>query len=714
MKLETPLALSTLLIFIIGVMLFKDQIMTHYPSIKNEPPLALKKEYVHENFGEKRIDYYHWLKDTKLDANKPSIIIDHLKTENEYADKHLYIQKDLETKIFDELKGRVKLADKTVPVKHDNYLYYSRIEDDQNYYIHARTKTYSPDLEEIILDENEIATEDFFSLGTFAVSHDHKLLAYSTDNVGNERYTLFIKNLDSHNLLEDKIENVVGDVIWLKDNSGFLYLTVDETWRPYKVFYHQIGNPDDKLIYHEQDEKFRVSIREASNNEYLFVSSESSAITESYIMKSNRAFEFSKFIGREEGLLYSLDAGIGWFYALINDKGKNFRLIKFSSADAKKDQYIEVVPHNKDIYLRNLAVYEKNLVLETVVNGLTFIEVQDMFTEEWKTIPLKQDSYAANIDYTTIDDVGVRFNYSSLNTPNSVMLYKFETEEIQTLKTQEIPSGHVPDDYVVERHFAESTGGVKVPISLVYKKSLFKRDGSNPLYLYAYGSYGYGIEPAFNRNALSLVDRGFVYAIAHIRGGDDLGFEWYEQAKFLNKHLTFDDFINSALYLIKFKYAKEQNIVAMGGSAGGMLMGVVINRRPDLFKTVVAHVPFVDVLNTMLDDTLPLTTNEYLEWGNPNEKPFYDYLKSYSPYENVKKQDYPNLYVTTSLGDTRVAYWEPAKWVAKLREYNNSNNLILFETNLHAGHGGASGRFGYLKDKAREYTFILTTLKINN
>ncbi|AZL16261.1 S9 family peptidase [Rickettsiales endosymbiont of Stachyamoeba lipophora] len=681
------------------------------------PPKAAKIEFIHQHHNDKRVDYYNWLKDPNILSSKNQKIMEHLNKEKNYAQNFFDQDKNLQEALFNELKGRIKLEDHTVPIQYDNYCYYAKIEANQNYYAHFRYHQNNPSQHKLLLDENELAAgKEFFSLGELSISHDHELMAYTTDVCGNERYSLSIKNLEDNKLLDDSIDNTIGSVVWSNDNQGFFYIILDQAWRPYQVKYHLLGskNSQDKIIFTENDEKFFVNIDQSSDKKYLVIYSESKTASEIYFLSLDR-YDNSlvKFYDRKCNHLIHLDHGNNEFYALINDTGRNFRLIRTQNHLIDQKDWVEIIPATNETYLNTFMLYHGFIAVQAKINGINHLKYSQYNDFNWLEIKLNQAVYSAKLSQTSYHIAKIRFNYSALNTPLLVMEFDLHTHKLDTLKQVEIPSGFNSELYRVERIFAPSSDGVMVPISLLYKKELFKKDGSNPLYLYGYGSYGIGIDPGFNTNIISLVDRGFVYAIAHIRGGDDLGFEWYEQAKFLTKKRTFEDFIAAAQYLVNQNYTKAGNIAIMGGSAGGMLVGACLNMHPQLFKAVIAHVPFVDVLNTMLDDTLPLTTAEYLEWGNPTNQEFYDYIKSYSPYDNLKSGIFPNLYATTSLGDTRVAYWEPAKWIAQIREINQGNSIILFDINLNAGHGGASGRFETLKEKAKEYSFILKTFNLN-
>jgi oligopeptidase B len=660
---------------------------------------------------DKRIDEYDWLRSRTWPDVKESDILNYLKLENAYAEAFFKPLEETKENLFKEFVGRIKLADSSVPVKEDDYYYSSYTTETSEYPIHIRKKDSLDNPEEVIFDENkESAGHKFFKLEDLGVSPDHKLIAYSVDTNGSERYTIKIRNLENKTEYAEKIYNTIGGVVWHENGSGFFYTPVDENWRCTKVLFHKLGTDpkDDVLIYEEKDITFRVDVSKSASKQYVFVDAASSTSNEYwYIDLNDPRMELKIITARKDDHLYFPSHHGKHFYIQTNDKGKNFRLVKAITSDPKYENWQEVIPHNPKIYLNYFNLFENHLVVGTKEEGLPKIKIINLNDNSEKLIEFTEAAYNASVDYTTFDAEALRYDYSSLNTPSSVLEYNFETYETKVLKVKEIPSGFDKELYQVERLWAETRDGVKVPISLIYKKDLKSSDGNNPLYLYGYGSYGLSVLPYFRSTIFSLVDRGFIYAIAHIRGGDDLGYEWYEDAKFLNKKRTFNDFIDVAEHLIKERYTIKGNIVTSGGSAGGMLVGVAVNERPELFKAVIADVPFVDVLNTMLDETLPLTPGEFKEWGNPKDKEYYDYIKSYSPYDNVKTQNYPHMFVTAGLNDPRVTYWEPAKWVAKLRDLKTDSNILLFDTNMDQGHGGASGRFDYLKEITKEYAFIL-------
>lgn len=676
-----------------------------------KPPKAEQIPFVVNVKGKETQDNYHWLRDTHWPKVEDPKILEFLKAENSYADAFIKDQQPQYDKLYKELTARIKLEDSSVPLKRDDYYYYHSTEKDSNYPIFARKYKSLTHAEEIILDVNQLAqASPYFSLGTLHISNDHRKLLYSVDTNGSDRYTVSVKDLSTGKTLSDRIENTLGPVYWNNEGTGFFYAKLSDSWRTEEVYFHQLGDPQskDKLLYKEQDPLYMVHLDRSSNKRFLFIVAQSKDSSEVRFLDLNKGkLEPQLIEPRKNEHLYSVDQHGDLFYILTNDKGKNFRLVTTPISKPNQSHWQEWIAHKADVYLGNIALYEKYLVLSTREQGLSQIKIFNLKTKAEESIQFPDPTYDASHSFTGYEATGPRIIYSSLVTPESTLEYDFATKTLTTLKTAEIPSGYDKSLYHTERLFATSKDGSKIPISLVYKKSLFKKDGKNPLSLYGYGSYGSAVDPVFKHHLLSLIDRGFVYAIAHVRGGDEMGYEWYESAKFLNKKNTFNDFISVADYLIHEKYTSSGNLSITGRSAGGLLVGVSVNERPELFKTVIADVPFVDVLNTMLDETLPLTPGEFKEWGNPKDPQYYDYIKSYSPYDNVKAQAYPAMFVSAGINDPRVTYWEPAKWVAKLREMKTDDNLILLQTNMDAGHAGASGRFGVMKDVAKEYLFIL-------
>jgi oligopeptidase B len=672
-------------------------------------PQAKKNPHTTEMFGEKLVDNYHWLRDDKWPNVADKDVLDYLNQENAY---HKHIMSDYEQihdQLFEEMKARVREDDESVPIKRDDYYYYSFIKKGMDYWVHVRKKGNLAAPEELLVDENELAKgKEYMRLGTVAISPNHNLMAYSFDDSGDERYDIHIKDMTTGKHLKDVVSNTFGNVVWHENGEGFFYTPASKNWRAEQIKYHHLGdNPaNDKIIYQEDDNTFRARISKSRDKKFLFVESRSSTSNEYfYVEMSDPDMSLHLIQSRREEHLFDVEHHDGHFYISTNDRGRNFRLIKIAVGEQDFDQGEEIEACDEQVYLTDFDVYKNHLVVEKKVDGLPQISFTNFTSGEKKLIEFPSFSFAAQVSYTTYEDTALRFVFSSPKTPTTTREIDFVTGEDRILKEDVIPSGYNHDLYETLRTHAISRDGTKIPLTILYRRDLRTED--NPVYLYGYGSYGIAAPVSFRKSIFSLVDRGFIYAVAHIRGGDDLGFKWYEDAKFLNKRRTFEDFIACAEHLIEEKYTSKGNIVIAGGSAGGMLVGATMNMATDLYKAVVAHVPFVDVLNTMLDENLPLTPGEFKEWGNPKYEEFFRYILSYSPYDNVEAKPYPHIFVTAGLTDPRVTYWEPAKWVAKLRELKTNDNLLLFKTNMDAGHGGASGRFDYLKEVADEYAFIM-------
>ncbi len=653
---------------------------------------------------------YSWLRDPNWPTSIDPKIMDYLNGENAKCKEFFDPLQEQVDAMFAELKGRIKEDDFTVPVKKDGYHYYSYIQKGQDYWVHARKLGNMDAAEEILLDENkEAAGKEFFQTGVVDASHNHKLLAYSVDLNGSEKYQVFIKDLESNRIIDQSVSDVFGDVTWHKNCKGFFYVPTGLEWRADKVYYHELGKSqsDDVLIYEEIDKTFWVNPHLSSSERYLFITAKSGDSSEVRYIDLEDADLMPKLVmPRKAGHLYHMTHHGEDFYIITNDMGKNFRLVKASIANPSEN-WEEIIAHDPEVYLVDATAYKECLVVDMRVLGLNKIKIMNFSNGGVYEIAFKDEVYDAQHTFTTFESPAIRYQYSSLIQPRSIIECDFASHEYAVLKVQEIPSGYDADKYETKRVWADSKDGVKIPISLLYRKDLLKEVGGNPLYLYGYGSYGISIPATFRTTALSLVDRGFVFAIAHIRGGDDLGYDWYESAKFLTKKRTFEDFIDSANALIKLGYTCKGSIAICGGSAGGMLVGYCINNAPELYKAAVLHVPFVDVLSTMLDDSLPLTPNEYKEWGDPKDPAYYEYIKSYSPVDNIKPQNYPNIFITSGLNDPRVTYWEPAKFALKLKSNKTDDNLLLLKTNMEGGHKGKSGRYDALKEIAEEYVFIL-------
>lgn len=672
------------------------------------PPKAKKVARQFNVHNKVYTDNYFWLREKENEE-----VITYLNEENEYTDKMTEHLKPLQKELYEEMIGRINEDDSSVPVKDGDYYYYSRNEKGKNYGIHCRKKGNLDAKEEILLDENVLAEgKEYCNIGEFEISPNQQLLAYAADFDGSEKYDIYIKNLETGELLQDKIEQTAGSIVWANNNTTFYYTTLDETHRPSKLFRHDLGKSDNKLVFEEPDAAYFLYPFKGKNSKFIYVYLGSKITTEMHFMSAdNPTDEFQLIQPRQQGVEYSLANHGDDFYILTNENALNFKLMKTSVNKPSKENWQEVLAHDENVLLGGVETFKNHLVLYGRKNGFKNIQVTDLRTNQSHEVTFPEPVYTywqtENPDFNTDT---IRFMYSSMITPRTVFDYNLNDKTLDNKKVYEVKGGYDKSDYEMERVWATATDGTKIPISVAYKKGT-KLDGSNLCYLYAYGSYGSSMDPYFSTIRVSLLDRGFVFAIAHIRGGSEMGRKWYEDGKFLNKKNTFTDFINCAEHLITDKYTNSDKLAIAGGSAGGLLMGAVMNLRPDLFNTVVAHVPFVDVINTMLDETIPLTVIEYEEWGNPNDKTYFDYMLSYSPYDNVNAKNYPNLLITAGLNDPRVQYWEPAKWTAKLREMKTDDNTLLLKTNMGAGHGGASGRYEALKEYAFEYAFVLDMLK---
>ena len=679
-----------------------------------QPPVAKIIPKTLEKFGDIRIDNYFWLND-----RENSEVIDYLNKENVYYQKMTAHTKAFQKELFEEMKSRIKEDDESVPYLYNGYYYITRFETGKNYPIYSRKKESLSAKEEILFDCNALANgKSYFQLGNLSISPDNKLAVFSTDTIGRRIYNIQVKDLETGKILADKIEKVSGNAVWANDNKTIFYSSQDAiTLRSDKIFKHKLGTKqaDDVLVYFEKDETYNVEIAKSKSKKYLAIESGSTLTTEYQILEAdNPDGKFRVFQKRIRGLEYSINHYGDSFYILTNaDKATNFKLMKTTETATSKENWTEVIPHRKDVLLEDIEIFKDFLVVEERFNGLNKIKIMPWSGEGEYYLPFESETYTAytgtNVDFDT--DI-LRYSYQSMKTPSSVIDFNMKTKTKEIKKEQQVLGGKFDkNNYTEERIWATAKDGTKVPISMVYRKGLNK-DGKNPLLLYAYGSYGHSMDATFSSTRLTLLDRGFIFAIAHIRGGEDLGRQWYEDGKLLKKKNTFTDFIDCSKFVIEQKYTSPEHLYAEGGSAGGLLMGAIVNLAPELYHGIIAQVPFVDVITTMLDESIPLTTGEYDEWGNPNIKKYYQYMASYSPYDNVKKQKYPNMYVSTGLHDSQVQYWEPAKWVAKLRSLKTGNSLLFLDTNMDAGHGGASGRFEAIKELAKEYSFLLDLEKI--
>ena len=681
--------------------------------MNNSPlaPRAKKSPTILTYHNQEFIDDYYWLRNKDSEA-----VLEYLNAENEFTKSSMANSKALQETFFQEIKGRMKEDDQSVPVFEDGYWYYSRTETGEQYRIHCRKLQSLYSEEEILLNENLLAEgKDFFSLGEFAVSPNNNLLAYSVDFSGNESYELFIFDLTTKKLLNHTVRNTYYGLEWSNDSEHVFYTKIDDTHRPHQVWLHNITQDSqlDQLKFHEPDESFFLDISKTKDDKYILLNIGSQVTSEvHYLSADTPDKEFTLFAKREHGVEYQVGHLNNKFHILTNAFGAvNFQWMKTDPTSTQKQYWREVIPYNESHYLLELELFDEFFVLEERVDGLTQLRVFSSNLENQHHIVFDEPTYSVSIgDNPEVKSGMLRIHYRSLVTPNTTYDYDLRKKKLITLKVQDIPSGYDKSLYTSERLVITASDGAKIPVSLVYKEELRNSEKPNPMYLYAYGSYGVNVDPYFSISQLSLLDRGFVFAIAHIRGGSDKGRQWYEDGKFLNKKNTFSDFVTVAKYFIDHGYTSSTQLIANGGSAGGLLMGAILNMAPELFQTVIADVPFVDVINTMMDETIPLTVIEYDEWGNPNESAFFEYMRSYSPYDNVQQKDYPHILVTAGLNDPRVQYWEPAKWVAKLRAHKTDDNLLLLKTNMDAGHAGKSGRFERLKETAFEYAFIMKTL----
>ncbi len=674
-------------------------------------PVAKKIEKVFEEHDHKRVDNYYW-----LNQRENPEVIEYLKAENAYTEEMLKDTKALQEKIYKEIVSRIKQSDISVPYKLNGYEYYTRYEEGKEYPVYCRKKLVENAVEEVMLDGNKMAEGyPYFHIGSWEVSPDNEMLVYSIDTVSRRKYTLHFKNLKTGKVLEENIPNTSGNVTWANDNKTVFFAIKDETLRPYKILRHKLGTDvkKDNVVYHETDPTYNTFVYKTKSEKYLVIGSESTLTTEYRILDATQPEgSFSVFQKRTPGVEYDISHQGGRWLVRTNYKAKNFRLMETPENKTTIENWTEMIPDRDDVLLEYVIVFQDFYVAAERKNGLIRFRVFNIKENNEHYIEFDEDDYFAytsnNPDYYSQK---LRYRYTSLKTPETIYDYDMVSHEQVLLKRQEVVGGYDPSEYVTERHYATARDGVKIPVSIVYKKD-FKKDGTQPLLITGYGSYGYSIDSYFSPARLSLLDRGFAYAIAHVRGGEELGRQWYEDGKLLKKKNTFFDFIDCADYLIKNKYTSSDKLFAYGGSAGGLLIGAVINYEPQLFKGVIAAVPFVDVVTTMLDESIPLTTGEYDEWGDPNEKEYYEYMLSYSPYDNVEAKAYPHMLVTTGLHDSQVQYWEPAKWVAKLRDMKTDDNLLLLKTNMDYGHGGASGRFETYKETALEYAFMLYLLGV--
>tara|TARA_R110000850_G_scaffold80862_1_gene173581 strand:- start:130317 stop:132452 length:2136 start_codon:yes stop_codon:yes gene_type:complete len=691
---------------------------TDSPQAMNEitPPTVEKKEKVLEIHDDIRIDNYYWLNDRE----NPEVI-DYLERENDYYDKVTAHSKDFQSSLFEEMKARIKEDDESVPYLYNGYYYVTRYETGKEYPIYTRKKGSLDAEEEILFDVNQMAEgHPYYHLSGINVSPDNSMVAFGIDTVSRRNYTIQIKDLESGEIHPTKIELTTGGSTWANDNKTLFYTRKDpQTLRSDKIYRHALGSEpnQDVMVFNEEDDTFRTFVYKTKSDKYLVIGSGSTMTSEYRILDANTPEkEFKVFSPRQRGVEYGIAHFQDHFYILTNKDGAtNFKLMKTPETKTPSENWEDVIGHRQNVLIEDFEIFKEYLVVGERDNGLNKIHIQRWDGTDAYYLPFDNETYTAYMTQNLEFDTHIlRYGYNSLANPASVIDFNMKTKEQTIMKEQEVLGGKFDkNNYASERIWATAEDGTKIPVSMVYRKGM-KKDGSNPLLQYGYGSYGSTIDPYFSTVRLSLLDRGFIFAIAHVRGGEYLGREWYENGKLLKKKNTFTDFIDVSRHLIAEGYTSNDHLYASGGSAGGLLMGAVVNMAPELYNGVIASVPFVDVVTTMLDDTIPLTTGEYDEWGNPNEKEYYMYMKSYSPYDNVTAKAYPNLLVTTGLHDSQVQYWEPAKWVAKLRELKTDDNILLLKTNMDTGHSGSSKRFESLKEVAVDYAFLFGLEGIND
>lgn len=689
----------------------KEQSMPKAPVAKKIPTELVEH-------GNKRVDNYFWMRlsDEQKEAKTPDAqtqdVLDYLNAENAYREELMADVKGFQDSLYEEIVGRIQQTDMSVPTKINGFWYYTRYEEGKEYPFYCRKEGTQEAPEQVMLNGPEMAEgHAYFAIGGYAVSEDNSMLAYGVDTVSRRVYTVYIKNLASGEIMEDRIEGSTGGATWANDNKTLFYTKKDPvTLRSYQVWKHKLGTPqsEDVMVYQEDDDTFSTFVYKTKSKQYLVIGSTQTISSEYRVLDASQPDgEFRIVQPRERGLEYGMDHYGDDFYIVTNMEAKNFRLMKTPVNQTTKENWKEVLPHRDDVLLEGIEIFKDFLVVDERKDGLSHIRVMRWDGKEDYYLEFQDPAYVAYPSSNPEFDTSVlRYSYTSLTTPNSAYDYDMTTRERKLLKQQEVVGDFSVDNYVSERLYATARDGARIPLSVVYRKGMNK-DGKNPLLLYGYGSYGATMDPYFSSTRLSLLDRGFVYVIAHIRGGQEMGRSWYDDGKLLNKKNTFTDFIDCADFLVAENFTSPEHLYAMGGSAGGLLMGAVVNMRPELWNGVVAAVPFVDVISTMWDESIPLTTGEFDEWGNPKDKTYYDYILSYSPYDQVEAKAYPNMLVTTGYWDSQVQYWEPAKWVAKLREMKTDDNMLLMYCNMETGHGGASGRFQRLKETAMEYAFLL-------
>lgn len=682
------------------------------------PPVAEKEPKQMVTHGDTTVDNYFWMRlsDEQKNAKKPDAqtqrVLDYLNAENDYREKMMLHTDSFQNRLFEEIKGRIKQTDMSVPYKENGYFYITRYEEGKEYPIHSRKKDNLEAAEEIMLHVNELADGyEYFAIGGRSVSPDNKILAYGEDTVSRRQYTVRFKDLGTGKNMDDIIPNTTGGIVWANDNKTVFYTKNDAALRSYQIYRHILGTPvkSDKLVFHEKDETFNTFIYKSKSKKYLILGSSATLSQEYQVLEAdNPTGSFRMFQPRERKLEFDISHyGDKWYIRTNKDDAQNFKIMISPETATTKENWTDLMPYDKNIFIEGIDLFKDHMVISERKDGITQLRIRPWDGKNEHYIAFGEASYATGTGINPEFETDLlRLDYTSLTTPNTTYDYNVKTKKLELLKQQEVIGNFNAADYVSERQMVKAKDGTLVPLSIVYKKG-YKKDGTRPLLLYAYGSYGYSMDPYFSSARLSLLNRGFGFAIAHIRGGQEMGRQWYEDGKLLKKKNTFTDFIDCGDYLVKEGYVAKDKLFAEGGSAGGLLMGAVMNMKPELWRGIIAGVPFVDVINTMLDESIPLTTGEFDEWGNPKNKEYYDYMKSYSPYDNVEAKTYPATLVTTGYWDSQVQYWEPAKWVAKLREMKTDKNPLLVYCNMDTGHGGASGRFRALRETAMEYAFLL-------
>ena len=688
----------------------------NWPSVK--PPIAEKQEFVRVIHGDEVKDTYYWMIDYFTKGKDSTKVVNYLKDENTYWETMMKDTEPLRNELFQEMKARIKEKDESVPTLKNGYYYYTKTENGKQYYKYCRKKGNLNAAEEILLDVDKMAEgKPYYSATGFSISPDNQKLIFGVDDVSRRQYHLFLKDLKSGKITDLKIKNTTGSAIWANDNKTIFYTSKNEiTLLSEKIMRHILGTDSSKdaVVYDEKDKSNYIGIGKSKNDKFILISSAATTSSEVRYINADKPFDdFKVFQPRMKDVLYEVTPLEDKFLITTNKDALNFKVMETPLDKTEVANWKDFIPHRKDVLVEGIDEFKNYLVLSERQNGLSQLVIMDRKTGNKEFLKFDEPDYtvypSGNPEYNTDN---FRFGYTSMITPSTQYEQNLKTGARKILKQQEVLGGYNKNEYTTERVFATAKDGTKIPISIVYKKGIIK-NGKNPTLLYAYGSYGNSSDATFSSSRLSLLNRGFVYALTHVRGGQEMGRQWYEDGKMMKKKNTFTDFIDSGEFLVKEGYTSPEHLFAQGGSAGGLLMGAIANMKPELWKGVIAQVPFVDVVNTMLDESIPLTTNEFDEWGNPKNKDAYFYMKSYSPYENVEKKNYPNLLVTTGLHDSQVQYFEPAKWVAKLRDSKTDNNVILLKTDMNYGHGGASGRFDYLKDVALIYAFMLKLEGIN-